>query len=197
MQIIGKRTILFPFEATELSHFVELHRADKAGMMGKFCLREMTQEEGEAYITALIVSGQIKIWSCYTKEGKASRKFAYIYLSDISPFSANLAGIIDKETLRGLAKVIRKGKYSFSEDSLRTITSWAFNGAGFNRLEYRVFADNRLSINLAEKSGFEREGCLRRAFKAGEDYKDVLIYSVLKDLNKIPDEGKDIPTGDK
>lgn len=188
--IIGKRVILFPFEVDELGHFVELHRRDRQGMMGKFCLREMTQEEGEKYIAALFITGQLKAWSCYTKEGKATRKLGYIYLTEISPFSAQIVGIIDKEILKGLAKVIRQGKYSFSEDAIRTMVSWAFNEAGFSRIEYRVFTDNRLSLRLAEKSGFQREGVLRRCFLDKDKYKDIAVYAVLKDLP----EGKDIST---
>lgn len=187
--IIGKRILLFPFEASELTHFVELHRSDKQGMMGKFCLKEMTQEEGSAYITALFLTGQLKVWSCYTKEGRASRKIGYIYLTEISPFSCQLIGIIDKEILKGLAKVMRKGKYSFSEDAIRTIVDYCFCH-GMTRVEYRVFTENKLSIHLAEKSGFQREGVLRRCFLVGNEYKDIAVYSMLKDLSKLSEEGK-------
>ena len=188
--IIGKRVLLFPLEVVDIDHFVQLHREDKNGMLGEFCLREMTFEEAKKYILTLLVTNQIRVFTGYAKEGKASKKLGYIYLSCVTPFSCNVVGIIDKEMLKGLGKVIRQDKYTFSEDALRTITQWCFNGAGFTRIEYRTFKKNLLSMRLAEKAGFTREGILRKSFKIGEDYLDMVIYSILKDEYKLPDGGK-------
>jgi len=187
--IIGKRVLLFPLEIVDLDHFIQLHREDKNGMMGRFCLREMTKEEARKYVLTLLATGQIKAWACYSKEGKASKKIGYIYLTDVTPFSCKIVGILDKEVLRGLLKVIKRGKYTFSEDALRTMVSWCFNGAGFNRIEYRTFSDNLLSRRLAERAGFIKEGVLRKSFKVDEEFKDMVIYSILKDEYKLP-EGK-------
>ena len=154
--------------------------------MGRFCLKKMTEDEAKSYIGLMISTGQIRVWTVYTKEGKASRKIGFIYLSDISSFSCLVVGILDKSVIRGIAKVIRKGKYTFSEDALRTIMKWAFNGAGFKRIEYRMLSNNLLSKRLAEKSGFVKEGRLRKAFKIDDDLKDVLIYSVLKEEYETP-----------
>ncbi|HNX02878.1 MAG TPA: GNAT family protein [Candidatus Cloacimonas sp.] len=182
--IIGKRVILFAFEATELKHFVELHRADKNGMLGRFCLKEMTQEAGEAYFTALILSGQIRIWSCYTKNGKASQKIGYLYLDDITPLGCSLIGILDKSITKGLIKILKSGKYSWSEDAVRTLCNYIFEN-GINRVEYAFFSGNKLSENLAKKCGFSFEGIKRQCFKFGEELRDIHYYSLLKsDLNK-------------
>ena len=177
--------ILFNFEATELSHFVELHRADKDGMLGRFCLKEMTQEQGEAYFTAFILSGQIKIWSCYTKNGKASQKIGYLYLDDITPLACSLLGMLDKSITRGLAKILKSGKYSWAEDAVRTLCKYIFDN-GINRIEYAFFTNNKLSENLAKKCGFSFEGIKRQCFKFGEELRDIHYYSLLK--NDIKDE---------
>lgn len=178
--IIGKRVILFDFAPNDLDHFTELHREDKNGVMGRFCLAKMTEDEAKNYITLLITTGQIKIWSVFTKEGKATRKVGYIYLTEISPFSCQVVGILDKSIIKGISKFIRRGKYTFSEDALRTISKWAFNGAGFHRIEYRTFSNNILSRKLAEKSGFIKEGTLRKSFRIDDKFLDVVIYSALK-----------------
>ena len=128
--IVGKRVVLFPLELADLDHFINLHREDKSGMMGRFCLREMTYEEARKYVLTLLATNQIRVWTGYTKEGKASKRLGYVYLTDITAFSCKVVGIIDKEVLKGLGKVIRQGKYTFSEDALRTILGWCFTVGG-------------------------------------------------------------------
>lgn len=189
--IIGKRVILFPFEATELKHFVELHRQDKNGMMGEFCLKDLPQEAGEAYFTELLLINKLRIWSVYTKNGKASTKIGYLYIDNITPISCSLLGILDKEVSKGLLKIIKDGKYSWSEDSIRTLCQYIFQ-SGINRIEYAFFTDNRLSERLAKKSGFIFEGRKRQCFKIGEELKDITYYSLLKN-----DLGKDGVLDDK
>lgn len=187
--IIGKRIILFPFDALDLPHLVELHRADTKGMLGRFCLKDATLDDGAKYFVALILSGKIRIWSVYTKNGKASQKIGYLYIDDITPISCSLIGVLDKAITRGLIKLLKSGKYSWSEDAVRTLSNFIFEN-GINRIEYCFFKGNRLSENLAKKCGFSFEGIKRQCFKFGEEYKDTVYYSLLKsDVDK--DEGND------
>jgi len=189
--IIGKRIILFNIESADLEHFIKLHQEDKNGMMGRFCLREMTDDEARNYIVMLIATGQIRVWACMSKEGRASKRVGYIYLTDISPFSCKVVGILDKAYIKGLSKILKRDdKYTFSEDALRTMLAWCFNGAGFNRVEYRTLKNNLLSMRLAEKAGFVKEGVLRKSFRIDGEYLDIAVYSVLKNEYKLP-EGKE------
>ena len=177
--IIGKRVVLFPFEATELSHFVELHRQDKNGMLGRFCLKDLPQEAGESFFAEILLLGQIRIWSVYTKNGKASQKIGYMYIDDITPISCSLIGILDKSISKGLIKILNSGKYSWSEDAIRTLCKYIFEN-GINRIEYSFFNGNKLSENLAKKCGFKFEGIKRQCFKFGEELRDIVSYSLLK-----------------
>ena len=47
--------------------------------------------------------------------------------------------------------------------------------SGLEKVELEVFASNEAAISLYERSGFEREGLLRRAGKIGGMYDDVVI----------------------
>jgi hypothetical protein len=103
-------------------------------------------------------------------------------------------GIIDKSALKGLGKILKQGKYSFSEDTLVTMSKFCFDTEGFERLEYKVFTDNTLSLKLAKKAGFVKEGVLRHAFMIDDKYKNIAIFSKVKSLDmaeSITKEGKD------
>lgn len=194
--IIGKKVLLFPFEAVELKDFVKLHREDKEGRMGKFCLKKMTQEEAEKYVVTLLLTKDIEIYSCYTKEGKATKKFGYVYFTNITDFSACIVGILDKFALKGLSKIMRKGKYSFTEDALVTITKHYFSLPNKERLEYKVFTDNLLSVKLAKKAGFKKEGILRNAFLNDGKFKNIAIYSRVKSLDIADDKKEEVQKWD-
>jgi RimJ/RimL family protein N-acetyltransferase len=153
-------------------------------MLGRFCLKDMPQEAGEAYFSELILSGSLKIWSVWTKNGKASQKIGYVYVDDITPISCSIIGVLDKSITKGLIKILKSGKYSWSEDAVRTLCGHIFE-SGINRIEYCFFTGNRLSENLAKKCGFKFEGIKRQCFKFGEELRDIVYYSLLKsDLNK-------------
>jgi hypothetical protein len=179
--IYGKKVILFDFLATDLDHFVKLHRDDKKGYLQHMCLKKMTEDEAKDYVKALIISGQIKIYSVFTKEGKASKRIGFIYLGEKSSFSCSTSGIMDMDIAKGLLKQIRKGKYTWAEDSYQTLIKHCFNGMGMQRLTTTVLSNNRRSIKLTEKVGFVKEGRLRKAFKMDDKYYDIIQYGLLKE----------------
>lgn len=50
---------------------------------------------------------------------------------------------------------------------MTTALDWGFNPMKLNRVEALIHPNNRSSIRLVEKLGFEREGCLRKAGFSG------------------------------
>ena len=119
--IIGKKTILFQMvdprqDIRDLFRFVELHRKDTRGYLMKYSLSKMTQEEGLDYAFRLLALGQIMPFVVMTKEGKASRNGGYVYLSDMTETACVLNGVMDTEMMNGLGRVLRKDKYTFSQD---------------------------------------------------------------------------------
>jgi RimJ/RimL family protein N-acetyltransferase len=56
----------------------------------------------------------------------------------------------------------------------------AFQFTSVNRIDAKVYPDNKASIKLLEKLGFYYEGLERDGIKFGSDYRDHRIYSLLR-----------------
>ena len=186
--IYGKKVILFALELVDLPHFIKLHREDKKGNLQEMCLREMSEEEAERYIRALLLTGQIKVWSVYTKDMKNPHRIGFIYLHNMTSFSTGMAGEMDSEIVKGLGKIIRNGKYTYSEDTSRTLIDFCFNRLNLHRVETSILESNHRSLLLTKKVGWREEGKARDAIKIGEnEYKNLILLSI---LNKDWKNGK-------
>lgn len=67
----------------------------------------------------------------------------------------------------------------------RVVTCWCaylFSHYGFERLQATVFSNNRASARVLEKSGFQREGIMRRAVIKRGDVLDLHMYAMLRSL---------------
>lgn len=63
--------------------------------------------------------------------------------------------------------------------ALRLLTEWALNELALERVELRITPENLVSIRVAERCGYVREGVLRSVhFKQGER-SDLAVYSRL------------------
>ena len=65
-------------------------------------------------------------------------------------------------------------------EALRAVTAHAFAAHDLDRVEARVFAWNGASVRVLEKTGYEREACLRRAVAKDGEVTDLLIYGILR-----------------
>jgi len=180
--LIGKKVILFEFLPADLEHFVKLHREDKLGYMQGYCLKDMSEDEAKNYVKALVLANQFYCWSVYPKEGKNSHRGGFIYLTDVSHFSAQVSGIMDSEFAKGVTKRIREGKYTYSEDALRVILDYCFNKLNFLRISSSILSTNRRALALSKKVGFTQEGLFKKAFQANENtYSDVVKLAIMKE----------------
>lgn len=179
--LYGKKTISFPFIFQDLKHLITLLREDKFGYMGKFCLKKMTEQQAANYIHSMIVNGEICIWSVFTKEGKASRKAGYAYLTDITPFSCEVGGIMDMQFAKGLTKHLRADKYTFAEDAFRAMLKYCFEKANMERCQSVILEFNRRSMALDYKIGFKKEGILRKSFELEGALVNLHVFSLLKE----------------
>ncbi len=66
-------------------------------------------------------------------------------------------------------------------EALRLLMGYAFHELGLRRLWARVIEDNRASIRLFERAGFQPEGRLREHVLRGGQNRDMLIYGLLRD----------------
>lgn len=178
--LYGKKTISFPFIFQDLEHLIKLLRDDKFGYMGKFCLKKMTEEQAANYIHNMIINGDLCIWSVFTKEGKASRKAGYAYLTDTTPFSCEVGGIMDMQFAKGLTKHLRADKYTYAEDAFRSLLKYCFEKTTIQRCQSVILEFNRRSMALDYKVGFKKEGILRKAFDLEGTLVNLHVFSLLK-----------------
>lgn len=96
------------------------------------------------------------------------------YLSDVDFFnrSANAGYLLGDREYWG------KG---FGTDVSLLMLHHAFYDLGLQRVQARVLVDNKASLRVLEKTGYKKEGLLRKAaFKKGE-LQDLVLMAVLKE----------------
>ncbi|MCL6614902.1 MAG: GNAT family N-acetyltransferase, partial [Firmicutes bacterium] len=71
----------------------------------------------------------------------------------------------------------------YGTDAVRTLLALAFGRMKLRRVYLKVYRFNRRAIRCYEKSGFRKEGILRRRDGAA-GWKDIILMSV-----EVPDEG--------
>lgn len=168
--IIGQKTLLLPFAEYDLGNFIRLHRADKNNNMGRFCLKDYTDEQALIYITSELNRGQLFVWTVYTKDEEPV--FAgFIYLTNVSSYMVSLHGIADKAMMR---------RKDLAEDAARTLINRLFE-KGVNRIETDVCESNRTALALDKKLGFVKEGVLRNHVIKDKGFENLVIMSILKE----------------
>jgi RimJ/RimL family protein N-acetyltransferase len=64
--------------------------------------------------------------------------------------------------------------------SVRRFASYCFSDLGIHRLEMNIATDNYDSLALAQSLGFRNEGTRKEAWKDGDKYKDMAMYSLIE-----------------
>ena len=161
--------------------FVRLHMNDKNGYLQRFCLKKMTEDESKSYVANCLLLGEIIAFTVITKEGKASRIAGFMYLSEITERSCAVNGIMDPAFAKGLGKLLRQDKYTYSEDSLRTMVNWIFTQyPSMHRIVAEALEANRPALKLFQRAGFTQEGILRDYFYMDGQYFNTTIHSLLR-----------------
>ncbi|MBZ9686315.1 GNAT family N-acetyltransferase [Clostridium estertheticum] len=65
-------------------------------------------------------------------------------------------------------------------EALGAVMDFTFNKIHINRIEASVSNENNASIRVLEKSGFVKEGVLRKRNYWGGNYHDMVIFSILR-----------------
>lgn len=177
--IVGKKTMLLPFAEYDMGNFVRLHRADKENNMGRFCLKEYSDEQAIFYITGLVNKSEIFVWTVYTKE-EYPKFSGFIYLSNVSNYMVSIHGIMDDDFSKSLSKEDKASKPSYAEDALRSLIDHCFS-KGVNRIETDVCQSNRKALALDKKVGFVQEGILRNVVIKDKGFENLVILSILKE----------------
>jgi RimJ/RimL family protein N-acetyltransferase len=64
--------------------------------------------------------------------------------------------------------------------AVRLLSGWAFDTLPVTRLQLMPFAANEASQRVAERAGYEREGMLRRFYRAQTGMVDIVMYSQVR-----------------
>lgn len=180
--IVGRKVVLFQMEPRDLPAFIRIHQADKRGYLQRWSLSQMTEEEGRQYIGFAVSTQQLAPFTVMTKEGRGARLAGFVYLIEPGPHAASIGGAMDKEFARGLTKALRRDKYTYSEDAVRTLVAWCFRTVPtMDRIATDVAAPNRASLALMERAGFRREGRLRHYLRIDDRAEDVVKMSMLRE----------------
>jgi RimJ/RimL family protein N-acetyltransferase len=82
------------------------------------------------------------------------------------------------ETIIADRRAVGRG---FGIEAGKLICAWGLDVLGLERIEAKVYAYNRLSINALKRNGFRLEGVLRRAgFQDGRRC-DMLVFGILRE----------------
>jgi len=176
--IIGKKTIIFPFDNTDMELFIKLLRLYK-NHMPALGIDEKTDDELTDTIVTLVEQGFMKIFTVVTQQGKSFRKMGFTFLSDMQPHKATMHYMLDLQFLRNLDDEMKQ-KYTYTEDSSRAFIEYAFNRLGLSRVDVIVIKNDKLSYNLCRQCGFKREGILRKYMKVGDKLEDIIIMAITK-----------------
>ena len=72
-----------------------------------------------------------------------------------------------------------KGK-GLSKEATQDTYKFGFFKLGLNRITARVLSENKTSITMFEKVGFKTEGIMRQVLYKNNEFKNVLLMSILK-----------------
>jgi RimJ/RimL family protein N-acetyltransferase len=64
---------------------------------------------------------------------------------------------------------------------IRSVLRVGFEELAFRRIDLRVYAFNIPALHCYEQAGFVREGLLRQAVKAGDQYWDTVLMAILRE----------------
>jgi len=63
--------------------------------------------------------------------------------------------------------------------SCQRLIDYGFKHLDFHRICMKIIPDNKKSLRIPERLGFEPEGISRAAFKVGERFYDLAVFSLL------------------
>jgi ribosomal-protein-alanine N-acetyltransferase len=73
-----------------------------------------------------------------------------------------------------------RGK-GYATEAATAVVGWAFSELGLNRVSAARFGDNDASGRVLEKLGMRQEGLLRRHVFRGGEFRDMVMYGLLRE----------------
>lgn len=115
------------------------------------------------------------IWTCWTKNGKASKKFGMIMLTNIAyGLSADIHGIADKSYMK-------ESRTSIVDRSFDSVLSYAFNELKVARVNATFYRKDTMLEAFLKRQGFKRNAILKKSCYINGEVADTFIYGLLED----------------
>ncbi len=138
---------------------------------------------------ALTKTGPKEYWSAWLEKRLGSPDA--IYFGIVRNSDGRLIGHIHLEEIYWSHRLCRdlgiligeKEEWSkgFGTEAMELLIQYAFEEAGFHRLELMTFDFNKRGMRVWEKCGFRKEGVMRRARLASGEWHDLVFYAILED----------------
>lgn len=143
---------------------------------------EVTQwlsfDSRDHYATAAMIQGVIE-------RAKQTPRMEY-YLVVTPPSSTQMIGFarlgLEGVKAANLGYSIRLADWGkgYATDAARAMTTFGFETLGLHRIAATIGPDNKASIAIVEKLGFQLEGCIRDHVFTNGAWRDSLLFSVLE-----------------
>ncbi|HAL74653.1 MAG TPA: GNAT family N-acetyltransferase [Clostridiales bacterium] len=72
--------------------------------------------------------------------------------------------------------------HGYASEAIMLLIRYAFDELGLHRVWARVIEDNLPSLQLFDRLGFQREGCLRQHVRRRGKFRDMIIFGLLNDF---------------
>ena len=96
-----------------------------------------------------------------------------------------LSGINRKSDVFELRRIVVSEKNKgFGKEAISGLMKYCFKELSINRFWLDVFTDNYAGIHLYKQLGMTIDGVLRESHKSGNQYRDQMIFSILR--NEFP-----------
>jgi RimJ/RimL family protein N-acetyltransferase len=74
----------------------------------------------------------------------------------------------------------------YCTEAVKIMVDYLFLSQDIARLQARTIVGNKASQRVAEKAGFKKEGTIRKSFFTKGEWRDMLLYSILREDWKEP-----------
>lgn len=124
-----------------------------------------------------------EIWLKMSKEGFETRKGFTFAIRDKEEKIIGAIGLHDREDGKAeLGYWIEKPFWNngFVTEAAKVILDFGFKELYFNKIFATHFPHNPASGKIMEKIGMQKESVLKQHIKKGEEYYDIVMYSIVK-----------------
>lgn len=177
LPIFGKKTVLFPVEMVDFNYFSSILNKQNRKRLCNF-IPDNPSDEFYFFMENMFQNDEDHLtYIARIIQGKASKNIGMFY---IYKFTRNLYQFIflpDPGYLNGLKKRLENDSNPFIEDCLKALIETLKD---ITRIEIKLPDDDKLMSMLLKKSGFKKEGTLRKYSFIDDTPYDVCVYSLIK-----------------